>query len=71
MFQPVINMKSAVKKFTKALKINIAVFCKTVSRSVRNDAGTDKYTLRPILGNSLQFRTTANFKGIEYKFCYE
>jgi len=71
LFQPVINMKSAVKKFTKALEINIAVFCKTVSRSVRNDVGTDKYTLRPILGNSLQFRTTANFKGIECKLWYE
>lgn len=53
MFQPVINMKSAVKKFTKALKINIVVFCKTVSRSVWNNAGTDKYKVRPILGNSL------------------
>jgi len=53
LFQPVINMKSAVKKFTKALKINIVVFCKTVSRSVWNNAGTDKYKVRPILGNSL------------------
>ena len=68
MFQPVINMKSAVKKFTKELKINIAVFCKTVSRSLWNDAGTDKFTVRPVLGNSLQVRTTANVQGIECKF---
>ena len=68
MFQPMINMKSAVKKFTKALKINIAVFCKTVSRSVWNDAGTDKFRVRPILGNSLQFRTKANLQGLECKF---
>lgn len=71
MFQPVINMKSAVKKFTKALKINIAVYCKTVSRRVWNDAGTDKFTVWPILGNSLQFRTKANFQGLECKFWYE
>jgi len=63
-------MKSAVKKFTKALKINMAVFCKTVSRSLWND-GTEKFTVRPILGNSLQFRTTANVQGIESKFSYE
>jgi hypothetical protein len=64
-------MKSAVKKFTKTLKINIAVLCKTVNRSVWNDAGTDKYTVRPILGNFLQFRTTVNVQGIECKFWYE
>jgi len=71
LFQPVINMKSAVKKFTKALKINMAVFCKTVSRSLWNDTGTEKFRVRPILGNSLQFRTTANVQGIESKFWYE
>jgi hypothetical protein len=64
-------MKSAVKKFTKALKINNAVFCKTVSRSVWNDAETDKFTVRPILGNSLQFGNKANVEGLECKFWYE
>jgi hypothetical protein len=66
-----INMKSAVKEFTKGLKINIAVLCETVSRNVWNDTEADTFTGIPILGNSLNFRTKANVHVIECKFWYE
>jgi hypothetical protein len=45
-----INMNSAVKEFRKALKINIALLCKTVSHSVWEDAGADRFKVRPVLG---------------------
>jgi hypothetical protein len=43
-------MKSAVKEFTKGLKINIAVLCKTVGCNVWNVAVADTFTEIPILG---------------------